>query len=213
MPITDTFTDATDATAGGHLPIKGDAAKPVLPPYATPPSRLYRPGMKCAASECANFKELWDWLSGHDKDGKYLYRCEYMSTDPVYRGVAVSRYAQSWEAACTDFLSNEKNWAAMLRPEIYQDVKREAQALLPHLKVLNGAGLPSKAGGSGGTAMGQRLGYAEKAAWREPSEVAAAIDYLLHWMSTSDKAKLKATIFVASAVSYTHLTLPTNREV
>ena len=61
-------------------------------------------------------------------------------------------------------------------------MKCEAQALLPHLKVLSGAGLPSKAGGSGG----QRLGYVDKAAWRDSGEVGVAMDYLLHWMSTAD---------------------------
>ena len=63
------------ATDGGELPIRGDAAKPVLPPYATPPSRLYRPGQKSAAAECDSFQELWDWLAGSDKDSKYPYRC------------------------------------------------------------------------------------------------------------------------------------------
>ena len=203
MVITDAFS-LPGTTDGAELPIRGDAAKPVLPPYATPPSRLYRPGQKSAAAECDTFQELWDWLAGSDKESKYPYRCEFLSTDPVYRGVALSRYAQSWENVCNEFVANEKNWAAMLRPEIYQEVKREAQGLLPHLKVLNGAGLPSKAVGSGGTAMGPRLGYVDKAAWREPTEVGAAIDYLLHWMSTSEKSTLKATIFVASASGLTY---------
>ena len=196
MPI----TDVDCLTAAPILPEKNskpsaDGPYKVLPPWSTPPIKLYRPGQRCLLSECANLGELWDWVKETDRDKRIACRCEYISDEACYRGVALSRFAQSIEGLCGEFVLNKKNWAALLNPDVYEGLYKEIEGLLPHLKVLNGAGLPSKLSSK----LDGSLGSIDKHLWKDSGDVKKAVSYVLEWMSNSGTSVLRATMSLTSA--------------
>ena len=78
-----------------------------------------------------------------------------MSTDPILRGVAISRFAGAWLNAIEDFLDADRGWSDILKPEVYDAIKKDAEELLPHFHTLNGRGLRARAGDAGSMRLGQ----------------------------------------------------------
>ena len=116
----------------------------VLAPWDLPAAKLLRPGRRCTIDDAASFEELWQWM-GHKTDHQ-SYRSEFCSQDPIIRGVAISRLAQGLSAICEYILRDDSDLKDLLKEQVYKTIRAEAQALQPKVAILNGAGLPSRAG-------------------------------------------------------------------
>ena len=175
---------------GFNMALGGSGASPVLSPSRVPSIAMMRPGDQCVGMD---LDELWAWLAGSQRDG---YRTEFRSDDPVVRGVALSRFAQSYENMCNELCDNNK-WRLLLQPSVYEEITKEARGLLPHLRVLNGCEvpLPNKR---------RRVGDADQCNYRDEGEVAAAAASLLAWLRNSNKSRLRVAIDVVSAGGLSH---------
>eukprot|EP00959_Pyramimonas_sp_CCMP1952_P025474 534421-Pyramimonas_sp.AAC.1 len=58
------------------------------------------------------------------------------------QSVGASRAAQAMEAFVVD-VAHAKRLESVVKPDLLKNVKKEAEQLLPHLRTLNAAGLPT----------------------------------------------------------------------
>ena len=102
-----------------------DVDSKALPPWLTPAARLFRAGQRSAIDDANSLSELWDWLKSRDPKSN-VDRCELASADAILRGVAISRFAGAWEAAIEDLLDPAGGWGDVLKPAVYEALKKEA---------------------------------------------------------------------------------------
>ena len=175
--------------------VKDSKPEKTLPPWFQPSAKLFRPGCRSYLEGANSLQELWTWLQEKDEKST-MDRSELISSDPILRGVALSRFAQAWQNSLEDLLNPKGGWGNLLKPEVYDDVKKEAESLLPHFKVLNGVGM--RARGSSSTNSMQLGGKSDNTIWRDRDEVEAAANALLSWMLASPDSKLLGLLEIAS---------------
>ena len=87
-----------------------------------------------------------------------------------------------------------------LQPGVYKTNQSEARGLLPHMKVLNGAGLPSTIDKATGKAM---LGKPKnQELWKNPDEVKKAVVYILDWASKPSPLRKVTQAMSMGSLSY-----------
>ena len=144
------------------------------------PVRALQPGKRSRLEAATTYEQLYTWMA-EAPTKKCLYRSELCSTKAVYRGVGLSRFAQCWQAVCEAYVAGTDGMKACLQTGTYKTNVDESSCLLPHLKVLNGAGLPSTIDKAAGRAM---LGKAKnEELWKDPDDVKKAVAYVLDWAS------------------------------
>ena len=185
------------------LPIRAPsgAAKelnPILAAWQVPSVKLLRPGKRSRIDAVNSYEELWAWMKESEKG--QLYHSEFCSEDPIIRGVALSRFCESYQHLCEYVVSTECQWGALLKETVFDAVKKEAADLLPHLRGLNGSGMPSRAIGG----KKQRLGEKDATIWRDRDETTEHAKAILSWLATSGKSKLRAAIKVMSVAGLTY---------
>ena len=179
-----------------------DVDAKTLPPWLTPAARLFRAGQRSAMDDANSLSELWDWLKSRDPKSN-VDRCELASADAILRGVAISRFAGAWEAAIEDLLDPARGWGDVLKPAVYEAIKKEADVLLPHFRNLNGRGLRARAADPMTTNM--RLGQDKnRPMWKDQTVVEESARYLLEWIGRSGKCKVRYFFAIAaqSGLSY-----------
>ena len=173
-----------------------------LPPWLTPSARLFRPGQRSAIDDADTLAELWEWLKSRDAKSN-TDRCELASSDPILRGVAISRFAGAWEAAIEDLLDAGRGWADVLKPAVYEAIKKEAEVLLPHFRNLNGRGLRARAADP--MTMNMRLGQNKNSPmWKDQAVVEDSARHLLDWISRSGKCKVRGIFAIAAQSGLTY---------
>ena len=171
---------------------KGD----ILPIWEAPAAKFLRAGKKCAI-ENHDLSELWKYLQKPHPLG-YPHYCELCNSKATVRGVGISRWAESMRNWMTDFLNNAA-YKGLLKPQYYNDIKTECDALLPHFKTLDGTGLPAIDDDSlNGRAM-RSLHLNSQPMWRDPEEVRKSADAILAWLKDCQNSKLRGAIKVFSA--------------
>ena len=155
----------------------------ILPPWDLPASKLLRCGKKSPIESTKTYEELWAYLK--QGNNHQLYMSEFVSDDPIVRGVAISRTAQSVAALCRAILTEDKaQLQSIVRPEVYEDWVKEAELLLPRMAKLDGSGLPSRAD----KPMKSQLGKAP-VSWRDEKNVTDAANYLVDWLKKPSKLR------------------------
>ena len=175
--------------------VKDSKPEKTLPPWFQPSAKLFRPGCRSYLDGANSLQELWTWLQEKDEKST-MDRSELISADPILRGVALSRFAQAWQNSLEDLLNPKGGWGNLLKPEVYDAVKKEAESLLPHFKVLNGVGMRAR---ESPAKSSMQLGCrSDNTIWRDRDEVEAAATKLLSWMMNSAESKLLGLLEIAS---------------
>ena len=177
---------------------KDKEVSPILAAWQVPSVKLLRPGKRSRIDAVDSYEELWVWMKESEKG--QLYHSEFCSEDPIIRGVALSRFCESYQHLCDYVVSTECQWGALLKESVFDAIKKEAAELLPHLRGLNGSGMPSRAIG----AKKQRLGEKDATIWRDREETTKHAKAVLAWLGTSGKSKLRAAIKVMSVAGLTY---------
>ena len=182
-----TLGDSAEAAAD---PMVGDKRKGgVLSPWDLPPARLLRPGRKSAIEDAESYEELWRYLSTATKAQPYI--SELCSDDPILRGVAISRYTESWLSVCNAILDTDNSdLKTVLLTQVVKDIEREAATMKEHLQHLNGAGLPSRAEAMKKNKLGGSTSYQ----WKDKDRVETAMTWLIDW--SKKPSPLRKTIGV-----------------
>ena len=193
-----------DAATSGELAASKAEKRPrsILAPWDLPASKLLRNGKKSPIESVDTYEELWAYLK--QSTGYQLYMSEFVSDDPIVRGVAISRTAQGLAGLCRAILTEDKaELKSILRPDVYEELAKEAELLLPRMEKLDGSGLPSRAD----KAMKNKLGIAP-VSWRDEKEVRAAVTYLVDWLKTPSKLrKAMKTLQLGGLFYSTHVDL------
>ena len=128
------------------------------------------------------------------------YRSEFCSQDPIIRGVAISRLAQGLSAICEYILRKDSDLEGLLNAEVYKTIRAEAEALQPNVAILNGAGLPSRAGKK---AKSMQLGAEKTIVWKKEHDVKEAAAYLANWLRAASKLRAAMKILGQGGLWYT----------
>ena len=156
------------------------ANQDVLYQWELLPARALQPGKRSRLEAALTYEQLWDWMA-EAPTKTCLYKSELCSKKAVYRGVGLSRFAQTMQAVCEAYVNESDGLKDYLQSGVYKNCQEEAKALLPHMKTLNGSGLPSTIEKANGKAM---LGKPKKEElWKDPDDVKRAVAYLLEWGS------------------------------
>eukprot|EP00959_Pyramimonas_sp_CCMP1952_P253025 5285739-Pyramimonas_sp.AAC.1 len=132
------FSAMFGASAAGDDKDKPQEKSNKLWPWATAPAQLLNARGSNHLSD-AELPQLWKALAQGNKSVPFFY--EGVDEDTLRQSVAVSRAAQAIQAFATDVLS-APFIDQVLEDPIHNNAKKEAADLLPHLQVLNAAGVP-----------------------------------------------------------------------
>ena len=80
-----------------------------------------------------------------------------------------------------------------------ESMTREASALLPSLKMLNGSGMPSNA-----QRKVSRIGYTDKTEWKSATDVDYHAGKVLEWLKNCKNSRLRGAINIMSASGLTY---------
>ena len=116
---------------------------PMLAPWMLPAAKLLRFGRKSSIEDFNTYEQLWAYC----KRGKHgqSYCCEFASSDPIVRAVAICRTADGLSAVCRSIIDDDAQaFKSMLKVEVYKELTKEANVLLPHCKQLGSKPLSCK---------------------------------------------------------------------
>ena len=100
------YSEIDEATAAELSSSKAEKRKAsILAPWDLPAAKLLRNGKKSPIESIKTYEELWDHMKEATKG--QLYKSEFASSDPIVRGVAISRTAQGVASVCQSILEGE----------------------------------------------------------------------------------------------------------
>ena len=156
--------------------------------YDLVPAQMLNP-MGASGIEQAPLKTLWDTMQKGNKATSYF--SEYCSEDAGRQAIALSRFCEVMLAAIHRLLAPIS--AKVLKQEIYVEAMKEAQAIKPHLAVLN-------RGRSSGAAPSsiRGLAYASSpSSAADPAAVRAAAEHIYDWLK-KEKSMLRSLVAFCS---------------
>ena len=105
-------------------------------PNLSPPAQLLNP---CGSNHLTRttLPQFWEVLSQGNKAAPYLY--EGVDSDAVRQSVGVWRARRAIEAFCVNVVA-KKHLETFVKPDVLQNIKKEAEELLPYLRTLCAAG-------------------------------------------------------------------------
>eukprot|EP00959_Pyramimonas_sp_CCMP1952_P326883 6842705-Pyramimonas_sp.AAC.1 len=141
-----------------------------------------------------DLEALWTVVSKGDHYAKFyseLAASDLNCPDPVYRvGIGLSRFAQTLETAIETWLRQDELRAMML-PKVVEKIDKEANLLLPHMKVLNiGKGGPTTQKDTLSALKKERASNAPTKAPPETPALEAAGAKLLEFLALGTKSNL-----------------------
>ena len=171
-----------------------------LPIYEVPAVKLLRAGNKSAIEELGPNQRLWDWMEEKHPCG-YAHRAEVAHTNIKLRGVGISRFAQSMTNWIRSF-KEQRAFQALLKPEHFDAILKEANSLLPHFEVLDGSGLPAIKESE--LRSKKTLYDARSYHWKDPAKVKESAAAILKWMENGEQSKLRIAIkmFASAGLSW-----------
>jgi len=185
--------------AGGDEEKKPKEKSDRLLPWSTAPAQLLN---ACGSNHLsdADLPEFWRVLSQGNKAVKYFY--EGVAADEVRQSVGASRAVGALEAFLVDVVSKE-HLATILKPDVLKNIKTEAEELLPHLRTLNAAGVPTP--GSQAKDDKGKLFKRQRTVGKipEPQEIATAAAALFQWIQKKP-SMLKFVILAFGADGLSH---------
>ena len=116
--------------------------------------------------------KVWAYANMKPDYGPHEYRCELAAADPIVRAVGVSRLCRSMQSMCASILKEGSELKLILKEDVYEKARAEATAMKDHFTLLNGYGIPMKAGGS------MRK---SKVNYRAENDVRVSVAKLLDW--------------------------------
>ena len=169
----------------------------VLAAWDLPAAKLLRPGKRSTIDQAESYEELWRWMQVGNEHQPY--RSELCSNDPIIRGVAISRFAEGLVNVCEAILT-DKDLQAILSKEHYGLITKEADILKKKVSILNGAGLPSRAGGKKPSIQ---FGSGDDHKWKPIPEVETAIEYLEGWIAAPSQIRRTMKVLGLGGLFYT----------